>query len=101
MVDSCRTCHSCQQNEEQYCEEGIILTYAGVDRRGEFTQGGYSTHIVVDEDFVLRIPPRLLSRSRPHCCARASRRTGHSGIGAQGRISGSPSSAWAGSGTWR
>ena len=45
--------------EEQYCLNGNIGTYGCVDRDGTITQGGYSTHVVVDEDFVLRIPESL------------------------------------------
>jgi uncharacterized zinc-type alcohol dehydrogenase-like protein len=57
MVDSCRTCPSCQEGEEQYCTgSGFIGTYNGPDRHlGGHTFGGYSRHIVVDQDFVLRI----------------------------------------------
>ena len=57
MVDSCRTCPSCQESEEQYCTgTGFVGTYNGDDRHlGGHTLGGYSKHIVVDQDFVLRI----------------------------------------------
>lgn len=53
MVGSCGECENCRNGEEQYCLEGKVDTYAGVDKYGEPTQGGYSTHIVVPEDFVL------------------------------------------------
>jgi uncharacterized zinc-type alcohol dehydrogenase-like protein len=56
MVNSCRECENCKAGLEQYCWDGNIQTYGGVDRDGTVTQGGYSTHIVVDQDFVLRIP---------------------------------------------
>lgn len=56
MVNSCRECENCRAGQEQYCLPGNIGTYASVDRDGTVTQGGYSTHIVVDEDFVLRVP---------------------------------------------
>jgi alcohol dehydrogenase (NADP+) len=56
MVDSCRTCPSCRAGLEQYCEVGNVMTYNGVEKDGKTrTQGGYSTQIVVDEAFVLRI----------------------------------------------
>ena len=57
MVDSCRTCPSCRESEEQYCTgSGFVGTYNGEDRHlGGHTFGGYSKHIVVDQDFVLRI----------------------------------------------
>src|SRR5580693_1351658 len=61
MVDSCRTCANCRAGNEQYClTGGTIWTYNGVDKvLGGQTFGGYSTSIVVDESFVLRIPPNL------------------------------------------
>jgi uncharacterized zinc-type alcohol dehydrogenase-like protein len=56
MVDSCRTCPSCQEGLEQYCEPGATMTYNGTERDGKtVTQGGYSTSIVVDEAFTLRV----------------------------------------------
>jgi len=70
MVNSCRTCASCQEGEEQYCESGMVGTYNGTDRDGTITYGGYSTHIVTDEDFVLRIPENLpLDAAAPLLCA--------------------------------
>ncbi len=70
MVNSCRTCASCQEGEEQYCENGLVGTYNGTDRDGTTTYGGYSTHIVTDEDFVLRIPENLpLDATAPLLCA--------------------------------
>jgi len=60
LVDSCRTCASCAEGLEQYCENGFVGTYNGLDRvSGELTWGGYSTQIVVDEAFVLRVPASL------------------------------------------
>lgn len=57
MVDSCGECASCADGEENYCLEGLTGTYNGVDRHdGSITQGGYSTHIVCREDFLIRIP---------------------------------------------
>ncbi len=70
MVDSCGECEHCQIGEEQYCVKGMVGTYAGTDRYGEPTQGGYSTHIVVHEDFVLRIPDNIpLDEAAPLLCA--------------------------------
>ncbi len=70
MVDSCGKCTSCQEGEEQYCEEGNIPTYAGVDKYGDYTQGGYSTHIVVTEGFVVRIPDNIpFDAAAPLLCA--------------------------------
>jgi len=60
MVDSCRECANCKDDLEQFCMKGATFTYAGKDRHdGTPTQGGYSTQIVVDEAFVLRIPDNL------------------------------------------
>ncbi|MDN4070999.1 NAD(P)-dependent alcohol dehydrogenase [Paenibacillus vini] len=70
MVDSCGECANCLKGEEQYCLKGNIPTYAGVDKYGEPTQGGYSTHIVVTEDFVVRIPDSIgLDAAAPLLCA--------------------------------
>ncbi|KKB33558.1 NAD(P)-dependent alcohol dehydrogenase [Bacillus thermotolerans] len=70
MVDSCGECENCRKGEEQYCLEGNIQTYAGVDKYGEPTQGGYSTHIVVQENFVLSIPDSIeLDAAAPLLCA--------------------------------
>ncbi|TJZ96544.1 hypothetical protein FCI23_50760 [Actinacidiphila oryziradicis] len=54
MVDSCRECANCLKGEEQYCLKGNTLTYGSVDKDGTLTQGGYSTHVVVTDGFVLR-----------------------------------------------
>ncbi|MGF6760869.1 putative zinc-type alcohol dehydrogenase-like protein [Paraburkholderia sp. GAS33] len=60
LVDSCRTCPSCEEGLEQYCENGWVGTYNGADRiTGDITLGGYSTQLVVDEDFVLSVPKNL------------------------------------------
>jgi len=70
FVDSCRTCPACREGLEQYCESGMLLTYSGRDKDGQTTQGGYSTQIVVDENYVLRIPPALSpAGAAPLLCA--------------------------------
>ncbi|MDN4494431.1 NAD(P)-dependent alcohol dehydrogenase [Ureibacillus aquaedulcis] len=70
MVDSCGDCEHCRNGEEQYCHNGKTDTYAAVDKYGEPTQGGYSTHIVVTENFVLRIPDNMeLDAAAPLLCA--------------------------------
>jgi len=57
LVDSCQSCSSCQEDLEQYCEQGATLTYNSRDRQDEsVTYGGYSTQIVVDQKFVLHVP---------------------------------------------
>lgn len=71
MVDSCRTCEQCLAGLEQFCTDGGMTgTYNDKLRDGEVTQGGYSTHIVVDENYVLRIPDGLtLDEAAPLLCA--------------------------------
>jgi alcohol dehydrogenase (NADP+) len=71
FVDSCRHCANCRQELDQYCLEGITLTYNGRERDGKtITQGGYSDVIVVDENYVLRIPQSLpLDKAAPLLCA--------------------------------
>ena len=70
MVNSCRECVNCKAGEEQYCLKGNVGTYAAVDRDGTITQGGYSTHVVVDEDFVLRVPETIpYEAAAPLLCA--------------------------------
>jgi uncharacterized zinc-type alcohol dehydrogenase-like protein len=71
MVDSCRTCPSCREGLEQFCENQIIFTYNAPDKQsGGVTYGGYSQEIVVTEDFVLRVPEKLdLAATAPLLCA--------------------------------
>jgi uncharacterized zinc-type alcohol dehydrogenase-like protein len=70
MVESCRECASCTRGDEQYCVPGNVLTYGSVDRDGTTTQGGYSSAVVVNEDFVVRIPDGLeLDVAAPLLCA--------------------------------
>ncbi len=60
MVDSCRTCDPCRRDLEQFCEKGAAFTYNGTEMdRTTRTYGGYSTRVVVDERFVLRVPEAL------------------------------------------
>jgi len=70
MVGSCGECVNCRKGEEQHCVKGCTLTYGGIDKDGRPTQGGYSTHIVVGEDFVVRIPEGIgLDVAAPLLCA--------------------------------
>jgi len=71
MVDSCQQCDQCRQGEEQLCRKYNTQTYNGKDRiTGAVTYGGYSKHLVVREEFVLRVPDGLdLSRAAPLLCA--------------------------------
>jgi uncharacterized zinc-type alcohol dehydrogenase-like protein len=71
IVDSCMACDQCHHGEEQLCRKGMTGTYGGRDRiTGEPTQGGYSKHLVVREEFCLRMPAGLdLSKAGPLLCA--------------------------------
>ena len=71
LVDSCRECENCKQGLEQYCENGAVGTYNSYERDGKTpTYGGYSDRIVVDEDFVLKVPTNLsLEGVAPLLCA--------------------------------
>jgi alcohol dehydrogenase (NADP+) len=70
MVDSCRECDNCRAGEEQYCLGGNIGTYGSIGKDGRPTDGGYSSHIVVDQDFVVSIPDGLeLDSAAPLLCA--------------------------------
>jgi uncharacterized zinc-type alcohol dehydrogenase-like protein len=71
FVDSCRHCEYCNEGLEQYCVEGCTPTYNGRERDGVTpTMGGYSEKIVVNENYVLRIPANLpLDAAAPLLCA--------------------------------
>ncbi|MBB3227876.1 putative zinc-type alcohol dehydrogenase-like protein [Luteibacter sp. Sphag1AF] len=71
MVDSCRTCSSCNEGLEQFCEKGFVGTYGAKDRHdGSVTQGGYSNNIVVSQEFVLSISDKLdAAAAAPLLCA--------------------------------
>jgi uncharacterized zinc-type alcohol dehydrogenase-like protein len=70
MVNSCRECENCLAGDEQYCLKGNIGTYTAVDRDGSITQGGYSSHVVVTEDFVLKVPEAIqFEKAAPLLCA--------------------------------
>ncbi|WP_426748751.1 NAD(P)-dependent alcohol dehydrogenase [Myxococcus faecalis] len=102
MVDSCRACTSCKDGLEQYCEQGgPTVTYNGRERRSQQpTFGGYSSAMVVDQSFVLRVPDTLdLARAAPLLCAgittwsplhhwnvRAGQRVGVVGLGGLGHM---------------
>ncbi|WP_143230462.1 NAD(P)-dependent alcohol dehydrogenase [Actinosynnema sp. ALI-1.44] len=72
FVDTCRTCTNCVAGQEQYCGDQVA-TYNAVDADGRPTYGGYSTHVVVDENYVVRIPPAIdLAEAAPLLCAGVS-----------------------------
>ncbi|OBK26630.1 alcohol dehydrogenase [Mycobacterium asiaticum] len=70
MVNSCGQCSSCKAGLEQYCKKGATFTYNSIDKDGTPTHGGYSQAVVVDENFVVRIPESLpLDAAAPLLCA--------------------------------
>jgi uncharacterized zinc-type alcohol dehydrogenase-like protein len=72
MVDSCGSCGDCRAGLEQYCDNGMTLTYNSPDKHlpGKVTYGGYSSQIVVEEGFCLRVSEKLdLAGAAPLLCA--------------------------------
>jgi len=71
LVDSCRECANCDEGLEQHCLNGAVYTYSGYEKDGKtVTQGGYSSKIVVDERFVLKISEKLApEKAAPLLCA--------------------------------
>lgn len=71
MVDSCRSCPSCREGEEQFCEQGAVMTYGGPEKHtGGITCGGYSNNILVDEAYTLKVPEGLdPAATAPLLCA--------------------------------
>lgn len=70
-VDSCRVCEPCVQGLSNYCVDGIVATYDSPQKNNSgYTFGGYSSGIIVDENYVVPIPPQLdPSRTAPLLCA--------------------------------
>ena len=71
LIGSCRSCPSCKDGLEQFCERGWVQTYNSLDKDGKTpNHGGYSDSIVVDESFTLKVSPKLpLARVAPLLCA--------------------------------
>jgi uncharacterized zinc-type alcohol dehydrogenase-like protein len=71
FVDSCRECENCKQSLQQYCERGMVGTYNSKEKgTGLPTYGGYSTQIVVDEQYTLKVSEKLpLQGVAPLLCA--------------------------------
>lgn len=71
FVDSCRECDNCQAGLQQYCTGHMVVTYNGTEKDGSTpTYGGYSTAIVVDQNYALRIPSTIpLDAAAPLLCA--------------------------------
>jgi alcohol dehydrogenase (NADP+) len=94
MIDSCQQCDPCQEGEEQHCqgEHGPTMTYNGYFKPNgsKFnTFGGYSTHIVAKENFLLDIPESLdITAAAPILCAGVTTWTPWKGIGLELWVSG-------------
>ncbi|EIK93940.1 alcohol dehydrogenase [Pseudomonas sp. M47T1] len=90
MVDSCQQCSACRKDLEQYCQAGPTMTYATPDRiDGTNTMGGYCDHIVVREEFVVRIPQGMdLAAAAPILCAGITTYSPlkHHGVGAGHKV---------------
>lgn len=71
IVDSCRTCDNCHNHLDNYCLQGNVLTYNSYEKDGKTpTYGGYSDVIVVDQNYVLKIPDNIsLEKAAPLLCA--------------------------------
>lgn len=72
MVDSCQECEQCKNDLEQLCDNGATYTYNSEDKhlKEQRTYGGYATEIVVDKEFILRIPENIdAAAAAPLLCA--------------------------------
>jgi uncharacterized zinc-type alcohol dehydrogenase-like protein len=71
IVDSCRTCPECRAGNEMFCKKGVTFSFDSLERDGKtWTYGGYSTDMVVDERYVVRVPQVLNpARAAPLLCA--------------------------------
>lgn len=71
IVDSCRSCVNCRAGHEMFCEKGVTFSFDSLEQDGKtWTSGGYSTSMVVDERYVLRVPKALdPARAAPLMCA--------------------------------
>lgn len=71
IVESCRECNHCQEGDEQFCEKGATMVFNAPDKKhGGITYGGFSENIIVDENYVLRVPEALdLASAAPILCA--------------------------------
>ena len=71
FVDSCGKCSNCKSHEEQFCDDHMVGTYNSTELDGKTpTQGGYSSHIVVKDKYVLKIKKgQPLDRVAPLLCA--------------------------------
>lgn len=71
FVDSCGKCSHCKTQEQQFCANHAVFTYNSLELDNKTpTQGGYSSHITVKENYALKIKKGLpLERIAPLLCA--------------------------------
>jgi uncharacterized zinc-type alcohol dehydrogenase-like protein len=71
FVDSCRECVNCKEDFEQFCLKQAAMTYNGTEMdRKTPTYGGYSSQIVADENYALKISDKEnLAGVAPLLCA--------------------------------
>jgi len=72
FVDSCRECHECKDHQENFCEKGMTMTYNCYEKdKKTLTFGGYSSRIVVDENYVIKVSNKFtkLDAIAPLLCA--------------------------------
>ena len=101
FVDSCRNCENCRQGVEQFCQIHCAQTYNSTEMDEKTpTFGGYSSQIVVDEDYALKIREQAnLAAVAPLLCAgittysplkrfdvRAGQKVGIVGLGGLGHM---------------
>lgn len=73
LTDSCGECVPCKDEEEQYCQgsgkRGLVDTYNSQHHCGTQAQGGYSTNIRTQQQFVFPIPEKIKSEhAAPMLC---------------------------------
>ena len=72
IINSCGHCYECEDGKEQFCEKGMVGTYASTDylHNNEITQGGYANNYVVAENYAIKIPKNAdMKRVAPLLCA--------------------------------
>jgi len=72
FVDSCGECDHCKADVEQFCKKGASMTYNSTEQDKKTpTYGGYSTQIVIKENYAIKISEKLnkLEGVAPLLCA--------------------------------
>ncbi|KAK6463733.1 alcohol dehydrogenase, class V [Scheffersomyces coipomensis] len=70
--DSCLQCSRCESHNEQYCQKQLVPTYNGksVQSNGYITQGGYASHVRLNQHFAVKVPHNLAYEyAAPLLCA--------------------------------